>query len=118
MAIPAGAKQFTETMDPFDVLDFEVDISTQLQQGEGATSATLSIPTESTLLGLTINTTGGYTTTLIGNILRFYLSIILQEQANSAFAGGVSLPLEISIITNSVPARKKQRTVVVRVIQR
>lgn len=118
MAVPAEAKVFTETMDPTDIVDFEIDIAPILETGEGVTTHTEAIPTESALLGLQIKTTGGYATSLTGTILRIWLGISSAEQANAAFVDGVTLPIEITITTNSTPPRVKQRTVAVTVIQR
>ena len=118
MATPDTAKIFEETLDPYDVLDFEVDVAPLLEVGEGVASYELSLPTESTLLGLEILTTDGYVTTMESNIIRFYVGIELAEQANPAFVAGATLPIEVNVTTNSVPPRKKQRTVAVTVVQR
>jgi hypothetical protein len=118
MAVPSGAKIFEEPLDPYDVVDFQVDLNPLLETGESITAYTISVPTESSLLGLEVKTTDGYTTSLSSNIVQFWLGILLAEQANAAFNTSATLPIEISITTNSVPARKKQRTVAVVVKQR
>ena len=118
MAVPADAKVFEEPMDPTDIVDYEIDLGPLLETGEVVATHTETVPTESVLLGLEIKTTGGYITTLTGNILKIWLGVLLAEQANSAFVDGVTLPIEITITTNSTPLRKKQRTVAVKVIQR
>lgn len=118
MAIPAEAKIFLEPLDPTDITDFQLNLSGLLESGESIASQTLSVPTESSLLGLEIKTTGGYVTTLAANILTIWLGILIAEQGNAAFVAGVTLPIEITVITNSTPPRKKQRTFAVKVIQR
>jgi hypothetical protein len=118
MAIPEEAKVFLESLDPTDILDFQIDLAPILEIGEGITSCTATLPTESVLLGLEIKTTAGYATTLTGTILRIWLGIIPAEQANSAFVAGVTLPIIITVTTNATPPRVKQRTVAVKVIQR
>lgn len=118
MAVPAEAKVFTEALDPADIVDFSVDLNPLLEGGETIVSHTETVPTESAVLGLQIKTTGGYATTLSAGILKFWLGVLLAEQNNTAFVDGVTLPIEITITTNSTPARVKQRTVAVKVIQR
>lgn len=118
MAVPTEAKIFLEPLDPLDITDFEINLAPLLESGEGIASQTVSLPTESTLLGLEVKTTGGYATSLTGNILRIWLGIMPAEQGNAAFASGVILPIEVVVNTNSTPPRKKQRTVAVKVIQR
>lgn len=119
MALPKNVQVFTEPMDPYDILDYEVDVTSLLQSGESVTSYTVSLPTESSLLGLEILTTAPYSTSITGNVIRFYLGVIGAEQANAAFSGeGAVLPIEISINTNTNPPRRKQRTVAVVVRQR
>ena len=118
MAVPATASIFAEPMDPYEILDFEVGVASLLEVGETVSSYTVTLPTESSLLGLTINTTAPYATSITGNVIKFYLAVTVGEQANSAFTAGVILPIEISVTTNAAAPRKKQRTVAVRVIQR
>jgi hypothetical protein len=118
MAVPAEAKVFAEALDPADIVDFEIDLSPLLEGAETIATHTETIPPESALLGLEFKTTGGYATSLTGNILRIWLGIADAQQSNAAFATGVTLPIELTITTNSTPARKKQRTVAVKVIQR
>ncbi len=118
MTIPVGTKVFAESMDPFDIVDFQVDLQDLLEQGENIATAVLTLPTESSLLGLTINTSGGYSTTLISKTLKFYLSVTDSEQSNAVFSAGVILPIEVRVVTDSIPARKKQRTIAVQVVQR
>jgi hypothetical protein len=118
MAVPADAQVFEEPLDPTDIVDFEIDLGPLLETGEAIASQTVTVPTESSVLGLEIKTTGGYSTILTGNILRIWLGVLVGEQQNAAFATGVTLPIEITVTTDSTPPRRKQRTVAVQVIQR
>lgn len=118
MATPADAKIFLEPLDPHEILDYSINLAPLLEAGETISAHTVVACPESVLLGLEVKTTGGYATTLTSNVLKFYLGIATVEQANAMFNTGVTLPLEISITTNAVPPRKKQRTVAVRVVQR
>lgn len=117
MAIPVNALVWPETMDPYDVVDYTVDVS-NLLSSDSVSSFTIVPYTESTLLGLEVGT-GSYAPSITGNIITVWLQVNVANQANPAFDGaGASLPLELSITTNSSPARKRQRTLVVKVAQR
>lgn len=120
MAIPQGVKIFTDELDPYDILDFKINLAALLEGGETISGTpVLALPTESTLLGLEIKTTNGYATSLSSNVIKFYLGVIDAEQNNTAFDGeGVLLPIKVTVTTNSVPPRRKQRTVAVRVKQK
>lgn len=118
MAIPATALVWAESMDPYDVVDYAVDCTAILDEGENIASYTVVPYAESTLLGLTTGT-GAYATSLSGKILTIWLSVQAAKQEDPAFLGaGTSLPISLSITTSSTPARKKQRTLVVKVQQR
>ena len=118
MAIPASTYIFSGVLDPSDLLDYQIDVSSLLETGESISTFTLTVPAESVLLGLTLNTTGGYATTLASNKIQFWVSIDPSKQGNAAFNSVAVLPLELSIVTNSTPARKKQRTVAIQVTHR
>lgn len=117
MAFPATTKVWEESMDPYDVVDYKVDLNPLLSEDESIVSYTVEPLTESELYGLDIGTSA-YASELNLGELTIWLSIASDHQADVVFANGITLPIEISIITNSAPARKRQRTVAVRVIQR
>ena len=119
MTFPISTKVWAETMDPYDVVDYKVDLSPLLATGEAIASFTVLTLTESDLLGLTVGTST-YAPVLDAatNNITIWLSIAAGFQANAAFVLGMTLPIEISIITDSSPSRRKQRTVAVKVIQR
>ena len=118
MAIPASTSVWTESMDPYDIVDYSVDCSNMLETGETIASFSLNILAEASVLGLQIKLTDGYNSELIGNTVRMWLTVLPAEQANPAFDGGAILPIELVINTNSTPPRRKQRTLGVKVIQR
>ena len=118
MAIPSSTTVWTQSMDPYDIVDYIIDCSKMLEEGENISTYTVSLLAEASLLGLTINNSGGYSTTLIsGNRIRVWLSILPAEQSNPIFVNAVTLPLEVTITTSSTPPRRKQRTVAVTVQQ-
>ena len=119
MAIPTTATTWADTMDPSDLVDYTVDFANVLDVGESISTYTITPLSESTLLGLTVNTTGGYSNSLVGSKITMWLSIASANQSDAAFSGaGTSLPIEVAIVTNSTPPRKRQRTVVVKVAQK
>lgn len=117
MAFPVSTKIWEESMDPYDVVDYQVDLSPLLEDTEGVASYTVDPLPESELYGLEIGV-AAYAPLLVGTELTLWLSINSTYQSNAVFTNGITLPIEISITTDSSPPRKKQRTVAVKVIQR
>lgn len=124
MTLPLNAKAFAAQMDSSDVLDWQVTLSQgstgleTLQIAESVVGFTVALTAEAIAAGLQINTTGGYSTLLVGNVITFWVSVTAGSLANSAFLGaGTGFGIEITITTNANPARVKQRTVVVTVAQ-
>jgi len=124
MALPPNAKAMTRPMDPADIVDFQVvlsqgsDDNSFLTPTESVQTYAVALTAEAVAAGLQIVTTGGYATTLVGNTITFWLSVSSGQQSSANFAGsGLTLGIELTITTNSVPARTKQRTVTVNVAQ-
>lgn len=122
MANPPNAIIFTQPMDPKDVVEYTLTIpqgsGQPLETGETIASYTLALTAEAAAAGLTIVTTGGYTTTLVGQVLTFWLSVSVGQQAAAVFSvDGMACGIEFTFNTNSSPARTKQRTLVVKVAQ-
>ncbi len=115
--IPASASVWPEPMDPYDIVDYKIDCSSLLDIGDEVADFAVEVLTESELLGLTLGI-DSYEPVLVGNTVTVWLSIDPAEQDNAAFVAGVNLPLEITVTSDSVPPRRRQRTVVVKVIQR
>lgn len=117
MALPTGVQIWEESMDPYDVTDYAVDLASLLESGESISAWTAVVGSEGALYGLTLGS-GAYATQLNGTVLTLWLSVQAGFQNDAIYATGVTLPIEISITTSSTPQRKKQRTVAVRVIQK
>ena len=118
MPIPQNAIVWDEPMDPYDVVDYTIDLSPLLTTNESIDTFTAIPGAESQLLGLTVGD-GDYAPEISANVLRIWLSIAPGKQTSASFLNtGVSLPIEISVTTNSSPSRKHQRTVVVKVLER
>ena len=117
MPLPVGTKVWKETMDPYDKVDYKVDLTKIVLTTEEVVSFTVTPLTESQLYGLTVGT-GAYASTIVAKQLTVWLSIASQFQNDPVFKKGLTLPLELTIVTDSTPPRTKQRTVAVKVIQR
>lgn len=117
MVFPKSTKIWKETMDPYDKVDFKVNLTPVLGTTENVTSFTVVPLPEAELYGLTVGT-GSYAPNIIDKFLTIWLFIAPAFQADVAFVKGLTLPIEVSITTDSTPPRKKQRTVAVKVIQR
>jgi len=117
MAMPASTVVWDDSIDPYDIKDFKLDLSPMLEPGENIAAHTLVLLSESLLMGLVLGT-GLYQKVLNGNILTLWFSIDPTMQDNPVFNNGVTLPMEISITSDSTPARKTQRTVAIKVVQK
>lgn len=122
MPNPPNAKAFAQPMDPSDIRDYEVvlsqgtDVTSFLDPAEGVASFTVALSAEAVAAGLTIKTEGGYATSITDTTIRFWLEVDAGSQGSTAFDGnGLALGIVITVTTNSTPARKKQRTVIVNV---
>jgi len=118
MATPATAKNIG-TLDPNEELDFLVPLAPVLEPGEEIASYTLELLPEAVALGLTIMTGSGrdHALALENTAIYFWLNIDPDFIGNAAFDGGIALPMQVTAITNSDPARKRQRTFLVSVVQ-
>ena len=105
-----NAKIYEQELDPQETLDYSVDITNILQEDEEMGSYTLQIPVESELYGLTLGTEG-YEDYNEGNVITFWLSVQGTPDDD------VTLPVELTITTDSNPPRVLQRTLAVKVTQ-
>jgi phage tail tape-measure protein len=123
MALPPNASAWTQEMDPADIVDYQVTLAGTgglLETGETIASYTLTMSAEGAALGVTIGSVGSYAPSLINSStgVKLWLSVGSGFQSNAAFSGtGVSVGIELTVVTNSSPARTRQRTLVVKVAQ-
>ena len=115
--MPISTKVWEEIMDPYDIVDYKIDLSTLLATGEEIASYSINIPAESQLYGLTLGT-GTRAPSLNLMNLTLWLQVDSAFQSDPKFIKGLTLPIEVTIVTNSTPSRRKQRTVAVKVLQR
>lgn len=121
MAIPPTAQTFAGALDPNEELDFVLVGSDILEEGEQIEAGyTLEVLAEGTALGLTIMSGSGRDHDRINanRDIRFWLEIDDAYKTNVAFNdGGTTLPMRITFTTNNSPARTRQRTFLVPVVQ-
>lgn len=121
MATPPTAFEFEEGLDPHEELDFVLPCEPILEEGEEIASYTLTLLAESVALGLTIMTGSGRDHALVetNQSILLWLEVDDAYKTNAAFDGtGVSLPMEVTIVTNSSPTRTRQFTALVPVAQK
>lgn len=104
-------------LDPSEVLDFEMDFAggtdPVLEAGETIASFTLALTAEAALYGLQIKSGGGYDPALSGGdtLIIVWLDVDPLEAGNAAFdEDGIKLGVVATIVTDSTPARTRQRT--------
>ena len=122
MAIPATAVKWTQTMDPSDLLDYMIDLSTLpsiLEEGELIDNYTLTVLSEGVAVGFQIESTGAYIPVIEnGNKITFWVSVEESQRNNPAFVAGMLVPIELEFTTTSSPPRRKQRTFVITVVHK
>lgn len=112
MAIPPTAAVFGKALDPQEELDWIIPCAPLLEAGEEILSYTLTVLPEAVALGLTIMSGGGRDHGLVeGNqSILVWLEIDDAFESNAAFdEGGINLPMEVTIVTNSDPRRTRNR---------
>lgn len=108
-------------MDPKDLLDYEADLAPYLPDGQTIAAYTLALYPDATLAGVSIRDDGAYVPTLIdaSTAIHFWLEVAPGNQEDAAFdSTGLTVAIAVTIETNSVPLRRRQRTWTVNVRQR
>ncbi len=122
MPTPPNAIALTQPMDPSDLIDYSLTLSqgddakSLLATGESVASYTLELTTEAMAAGLQIQSGNGYDTTLSGLSLKFWLAVDPAVTSNATFDGaGLTLGIELTVITDAPTPRRRQRTITVQV---
>jgi hypothetical protein len=124
MPVPALATKFEQTMDPTDLVDFEIDVTGRiLEVGELASSYTLTLLAEAVALGLKVAEgvadlgNAAYAPQLVtGNKIQFWLYVEAANRNDAAYTAGVTLGMELTVNTNNTPPRRRQRSFSVEVV--
>ena len=116
----AGFTVAGHVLDPRDRLNFLVDLSALLEEGETFATVTLSVLPSSAILGLSIPTSGLYALRAVDDhLIQIWPTIAGATQESAVWSGqGALCSFEIAGTTDSAPARDWQRTVSIRVAQR
>lgn len=120
MTIVHEAIEFEVPIDPAEEVDFILDLSTILEDGEAIEDFTLVASTEAIAAGLSIVEGHGRDAAKVLDERGILLWLELDPEVATAeqFSRvGTRLPIEVSITTTSVPQRVLQRTFLVRVRQ-
>jgi hypothetical protein len=121
MAIPASAIAFDQAMDPYDLLDWEIDITQFLEEDERAEEGLWSLVRSAEAIEYGLIISGGDRAAHLsedGRAVFFWLEVATDQQLDPQFSGaGVLVALELSFTTNSIPGRRRQKTYVVRIAQ-
>lgn len=125
MANPPTAKAFDQALDPQDRVDFYVILSQGapdapvaplLLIGEAVARYQLALTPEAAAVGLRIVEAPGFQNKLDGNVLSLNLEVDQQMQGSPLFDGaGVTVAIELLIVTTARPPRTKQRSFLVKV---
>lgn len=120
MAIPLNTTLFPGVQqDPRDRVDYLVDCSKGLlENAETIASYTITLRPEAAALGMMISSAPYAPSMPSSSTIKFWIEFDPTYQSNVAFDGaGQTLGVEIEIVTNNVPARRRQRTVGIQVAQ-
>ncbi|QTH22017.1 hypothetical protein HRJ34_00285 [Rhizorhabdus wittichii] len=120
MTIPPNTTIFGPYADPRDVANWRISATGLLEADEWIDTIELVLGAEAVAAGLVIMEDAGREPVVVddGRAVQIWLSVVEEMQLDPMFDGaGVLLPIEITIETNSIPARTWQRTIAVRVAQ-
>jgi len=127
MPLPPDALRLPETLDPFDIEKYTVTISkagvTQatypiLDANENVAEYSLGLTAEAIAVGLRILDESPYYTTLSGLLVNFALSVDESMQNLPIFTKGIEVGIELTVLSDAIAPRRKQRTLAVKVMQR
>jgi hypothetical protein len=120
MAIPPNTTIFAEQADPRDFSDWKVACSNILAADEAIETYELMLGAEAVAAGLIISSVPERAPQIVdnGRAIRIWLSVDDGMRLDPIFDGqGVTLPIEVTLYTNSIPGRTFQRTIAVRMAQ-
>lgn len=120
MPIPSEATAFKVGMDPRDQVDYQIDCAGKLlEEGETIASFTIALLSEAVAAGIQIMTGGGRDAATVNanQSVKFWLEVLTGNQLDAGFTAGVTAGIELTVTTNSVPSRRRQRTFTVQVKQ-
>jgi hypothetical protein len=128
MAVPLNASAWTQPFDPWDRKEYVAEFDTGaagasgpvLEENEEIVSYAIEVSAEAAALGVEISEAAGYEDELLTGNKQIQLWFEVDEafREDAAFSGaGTDVGVEFTIITNSNPPRRHQKTYVLRVAQ-
>jgi hypothetical protein len=127
MPLPQNAVIVPQPFDPSDLDKITVTISKAgvhtaqfpiLEAGEDIAEYDLALTAEAIAIGLRIKDEPPYYTALSGQFLNFNLELDESMRGLATFnKGGVTVGIELTILTNAQAPRRKQRTIGIKVQQ-
>lgn len=111
MAIPASAQSFDQSLGSKEVLDFQVGVGGLLETGEGVDTWDLSAQPEAIAAGFILmdGARDPVYDTLTKRI-RFWAEIDDTDEDGAEFLDGVTMGLEVLIVTDNTLSRTRHRT--------
>lgn len=116
------AVKWKAALDPSDKADFYADFiggdDPVLEEGEKIASYEIGLTAKAVQFGLTFDDAGEYAHQTVNNdtAVRMWLSIPEEKRDSADFCAGIDLGVEVTIMTDSVPPRRWQRTWLVTVV--
>jgi hypothetical protein len=120
MTIPPNTTIFAEQADPRDYADWKIACSNILAADETIETYELMLGAEAVAAGLFISADDVRAPLLVdsGRAIQIWLGVDADMRLDPIFDGeGVTLPIEVTLNTNSIPGRTYQRTIAVRMAQ-
>lgn len=112
-----------QELDPSEKLDYEAnfggDDKPLLEVAETIATFTIAVTAAAAALGLQVESIAPYAPALTADSkgIKLWLSVASGLQSSGAFDAGVALGVIVTVVTNSNPARTRQRTWVATVRQ-
>jgi len=106
-------------LDPSDVLDFVLDMSSLLASGEQFSQVDLRVTATSALQGFEVMEDAPYQAVPLDNgRIRIWVTVAIEKRDAQQWTKSASCQIEVTAVTNSEPARTWQRTAQIAVGQR
>lgn len=117
MTIPSTAPVAEDVMDPADIVDYVIDLSPLLDEGESFSQIDFAVMPESVLLGLGILTVAPHEPEEFQpGQMRIWVTVDASSRADTAWQGEGS-PCGIEFTATTDRSRTFQRTVAIKVLQ-
>lgn len=126
MPLPTVVFKVPQSIDPSDIENITLRISKAgvdserfplLDAGENIAQYELALTAEAIAVGLRIKDEAPYFTNLSGLLLNFTIDVDPAKRSLPIFNKGVTVGIELTVLTDAIAPRRKQRTIAIKVIQ-